>query len=418
MYHCQSLSNNTGQFILLIAFNAGSIYESSKNNGISHYLEHLMFKTKNTKSKSLMNALSNLGNFNGATTKDVTYYYIQTTSEKYKQAIDILFEVCLSLHVMPLEFEKEKKIVIEEMMLHMDSFPSSQTLMENMFCNTPYALSIIGTKGTIQQLTQSQVNEYYLQRYKNGLIVMNADRNVVSRARTYLQSKLKSHKQQSMHDMQPNVIDININRYTTFDCSKPIKIKIDKNGNMSRILAGFLSFPYSDPRFVITEFISFAMSHELFKEAREKHGITYHTKVTNTAYHYTGLIEIDMSTSSKDAYKLIDIMFDIVKGCKKPSWWTKAFNDYKKAFEAKIKQDATNPMFKVMYTMYSTMYGNASSVEDMLRLIRKIGIDEVCEVCNTLFVKERFGANIILHGDNVKSKGKLIKLIKNALTTM
>ena len=411
MYHCQNLNNNSGHFIFLISFDAGSIYESWKNNGMSHFLEHLMFKTRKNKTKTLMSSLSQIGQFNAATTKDVTYYYISTTMEMYKQAIDGMLEVCASIDVTPSEFEKEKKIVIEEMSLRMDSFPSSQILMQDMLCNTPYEMPIIGTKNSIKRLSFSQVKDYFNQRYNSGLIVMNSDKRIQHKAKAYLESKLKT---QPKRLYVQRMMDVGVSRFTNLVCSKPFRIKTNVQGTLSTFMIGFLGYPNSDPRFVFTEFICFALEQALFMEARERYGIAYNTRMFNTSYKYAGIIEINAFTSGKDAVLLLDIILNLLKDCKRSSWWENKIKYYKKSFEAKVKQNMLIPMVKVMYVMYSCMYDNTKSIEDMLRIIKTSTVNDVCKLCNELFTKNKMGVHIELHKDNYKSKRKIAKMISNA----
>ncbi len=147
----------------------GSINENDKNNGISHFLEHLMFKgTKNHKAGEFEKLLDKKGAlYNAATSKDFTHFYITTSSDNLKEAMDLHFDMLLNPAFPKDEIEKEKKVVIEEISRSNDD--PGTTLYKNftqmLIKNHPYRYETIGKKEIIESTTRDDITTYYNKFY-------------------------------------------------------------------------------------------------------------------------------------------------------------------------------------------------------------------------------------------------------------
>jgi zinc protease len=147
----------------------GSICETDKNNGISHFLEHLVFKgTQSYNMSEISKIAENYGGvINAGTSKDFTMYFIDIPKEGVKEAINILHELTFLATFPEEEVEKERKVVIEEIKRAEDN--PENVLFENfnslLFVETPYKYRILGKVENISSLQREEIVSYYKEWY-------------------------------------------------------------------------------------------------------------------------------------------------------------------------------------------------------------------------------------------------------------
>lgn len=165
---------------LLILVRAGTDLENKKNNGISHFIEHLYFKgSKNYPSAKIL--LENIdkigGTYNAFTSYEFTGFYLKVLPEYTESALDILSDIILHPLFPEEEIEKERKVIIEEINLYEDS-PARLVIdlgMRIAFGDQPAGWPILGTKETISQIKRKDILNYVSNNYsaKNTLIVLS-----------------------------------------------------------------------------------------------------------------------------------------------------------------------------------------------------------------------------------------------------
>ncbi|MEN3013265.1 MAG: pitrilysin family protein [Endomicrobiia bacterium] len=155
----------------------GSIYESEEINGISHFLEHMVFKETSKYTSTVISKKIEYygGIINAGTSKEYTVYYIDIPKEGIKDAIDVLSQLVFYATFPDEEIQKEKNVIIEEIK-RLEDQPMN-VLYENfnalLFTKTPYKWRIIGRKENIQSFTKNQVKEFYQNFYHPQNMVLS-----------------------------------------------------------------------------------------------------------------------------------------------------------------------------------------------------------------------------------------------------
>ena len=147
----------------------GSINENDRNNGVSHFLEHLFFKgTTNHAPGEFDRILETKGAVtNAATSKDFTHYYITIPSKDFNLAMDMHADMLLHPLIPRKELEKERKVVIEEIMKDANS-PNTMVydnLINMLYTQHPYKRKVIGKADIISTIHRDQILDYYNQYY-------------------------------------------------------------------------------------------------------------------------------------------------------------------------------------------------------------------------------------------------------------
>lgn len=147
----------------------GSSNENDKNNGVSHFLEHLLFKgTKNHKNGEAEKILESKGAvYNAATSKDFTHYYTTIASQHAETALDLQADMLLNAVIPPDELERERKVVQEEIRRSLDN--PDRIMFNNLnnllFKSHPYKYETLGTIETIQNIPREEILGYYHKWY-------------------------------------------------------------------------------------------------------------------------------------------------------------------------------------------------------------------------------------------------------------
>ena len=160
-----------------VLVNNGSVKERDDLNGISHFIEHMLFKgTTNRSAKELAESIDDVGGqINAFTGTEYTCFYVRVLDKHLPIAIDVLSDMFNNSTFNEKDIEKEKSVIFEEINMYLDS-PEDivyDILSETMFENTSLALPILGTYETVSNLNRDTVLDYYKKHYTPENIVIS-----------------------------------------------------------------------------------------------------------------------------------------------------------------------------------------------------------------------------------------------------
>lgn len=156
----------------------GSRYEDEANQGVSHFLEHLLFKgTTRRTARQIAEELEAVGGIiNAFTTKEYTCFYSRVLAEHLDLAIDVLSDMFFNSLMASEDIEKEKKVILEEIKMYEDS---PDELIHDLYAQTiwpghPLGRAILGTYDSVANLNRDIIYHYYQEQYNNKNIVLAA----------------------------------------------------------------------------------------------------------------------------------------------------------------------------------------------------------------------------------------------------
>src|SRR5437870_7812906 len=155
----------------------GARDEDPKLNGVSHFLEHMMFKGSEKYTWEDVNRIfDEIGaRYNAFTSQEMTAYYANVLPEFTERAMEHLSHL-LRPAIRDTDFDTEKKVILEEIAMYLDD-PGHRLydrLMEAHFGNHPLSMSVLGSSESITKLEQPQMKEYFQRRYGPGNMVLVA----------------------------------------------------------------------------------------------------------------------------------------------------------------------------------------------------------------------------------------------------
>jgi predicted Zn-dependent peptidase len=208
--------------------NTGSRDESSSINGVSHFLEHMMFTGSNTYTWEDVNRIfDEMGaNYNAYTSQENTAYFANVLPEFTERTIEHL-SLLMRPAIRQADFDTEKKVILEEIAMYLDD-PGHriyETLMETHFAGHPLSRSVLGSAESVGHLKRKQMEDYFHRRYGPGNTILAAAgkldfKTIVSLAKKYCghwpaASAPRNHKAPKIKSQKKSVTDKKLNRRYT-----------------------------------------------------------------------------------------------------------------------------------------------------------------------------------------------------------
>ena len=296
-----------------IYVNAGSAFENSNNKGISHMLEHMLFKgTKTRSAADIANETVLLGDdINAYTSKEYTVFYGTTLGTLLGRMLDLFADMLLEPVFDAELLEKEKQIVCEEIAMYEDS-PEDivhDRLQEAVYGDHPLGYIISGDAETVRNIRREDILAYKDRFYTgNNMIISiagNYDESVLEDALCRFEQLPSGENSEKL---------LTVPEYNKTACL------IEKNIDLFHMNFAFPSVPASsDEQYTAAVFHSaFGGSNNslLFRTIREELSLAYSVYSYNSAFRACGLSQIDVTVDRKDAVKTVDEIIKITENIK------------------------------------------------------------------------------------------------------
>ena len=286
----------------------GSQYEAAGEAGLSHFLEHMVFKgTARRSARQIAEEMDAVGGqLNAFTAKECTCFYAKVVDEHLPLAMDVLADLVTAPAFDSAELEKEKGVVIEEINMAEDTPEDvvSELLMLAHYGQQPLAMPILGEAEQIQSYTSDDLRRYWSRRYRPQNAVLSLAGNYDwPRVLELAEGLLGSWRCDGM-DARP---------YATAPFA-PAVLTREKDIEQVHICLGFPGLSTGDTRgFELSVFNSVyggAMSSRLFQKIREDSGMAYSVYSYPNAYTDTGMLAVYAATSPDAADAVIDMIVE------------------------------------------------------------------------------------------------------------
>ena len=367
----------------------GSRYENNKNNGISHFLEHMLFKDK-----KLVEKLDCLGaKYNAETSYETTHYYIYGSKNDYLDFIDIISDIYNSKTFNKEDIEKEKSVITEELNMLLDDSDEiiNDEINKRVFNNSSLKLPIIGTKKNIKSFTKKDLEEYWRKYYvpPNTMFVISGNFN----------------EKKALNEIERKLGSIKYTDKKIYLLEEPKKIiqkepkihLLKENISQTNIMITYRSTSmyeideiYYD---IIGDILSSGCSSRLFKLLRDKLGISYYNYSYNLSYMHEGIFIINVGVDSSRAKECIDEILKELKTLKENGISESELEKSKKIRKTNYMFSIENPLDIMNHYGFLELF----NLQDNFKDLDKIKVKDVNEIIDKIFQKNNL--NIFIHGD-------------------
>ena len=390
---------------------AGGRFEQKRLSGVSHFLEHLVFKgTKKRGTRQIKEEIEGVGGLlNAFTSEESTCYFAKLLKEHYPKALDVLSDMALNATLPIEELEKERTVIVEEIMMYRD-LPSHQVqdfMGEMLWPNQPLGRSLAGTPDTVTRMKRREIMKYKKSYYHPGNILVTVsgdiehDRIVEGAENIY--SKYKSVK--TKHFVKAKIEQI-----------KSKTFFFEKKTEQTHLVIGFHGLPRMDKNryklSLLHVILGANMSSRLFDEIREKRGLAYAIKTGISAYQDTGAFTISAGVDTRKAPETVKVVLRELLKVMKRGVREDELRRAKDYFMSQVYMGMEDTLDHLLWTGEKVLYNNyLPDRADIKRNIEVVTTDDVKEMAKKIFKDSHL--NLAVVGPVSE---KIQKSIKNNFT--
>jgi len=282
---------------------AGASDEWDEVSGVSHFIEHMMFKgTKNRTAKQIAEDVDKIGGvFNAFTGKEATCYYIKTLSSNICKGAEILLDMLTGSKFDQEEMDRERQVICEEIKMVKDTPDDDvyDTISELVAGGNPLGRSILGTPESLAGIDRSRLVDYRDQMYARDSIVVAVAGNFDEEAiEAIFEDRLTS-----LRDKKPKK-EIQLKPY-----QQSFNVKV-RDIEQTHICLATPGIALDDPRYyafvLLNSIFGGSMSSRLFQNIREQKGLAYSVCSMNLFSSYWGFFSIYAGVSPEKAEEALD----------------------------------------------------------------------------------------------------------------
>ena len=387
MPHVRSVS-------LGIWIGTGARRETTEQNGISHFIEHMVFKgSENRDAEEIAKVIDSTGgHLDAYTAKELVSYNTKVIDDHLPLAFDVIADMVLRPLFRPEDIEKEKGVILEELKMEVDNpeYLVHETFFRTFWKNHPLGRSILGTKASISSFTQEVLRDYYSNVYVPANIVVTAAGRIShERVARMVEDYFGQLPQGSPAPAEPEP-----------SAQVPHILKKKQSLEQVHLCMGVPAFPIAHPRryamYVLSTLLGGGMSSRLFQNVREKHGLAYSIFSELNLYRDTGCLAVYSGTSDVHVGKVIGMITDEFKRLVNepvPADELRRAKDHMKGSLALSLESTSARMSNL--ARQELFFGRFFSVDEMVEEIEKVTTEDLLDVARDLFAGRQAGVTVL-----------------------
>ncbi len=375
--------------------NVGSRDENAENNGISHFVEHMVFKgTKRFNVKEIAQSLEQVGGYlNAFTTKEHTCFYARILDENLHTAVDVLSDMTQFPLFDKKEMEKEKLVVLEEIK-NLDDSPDEliyDYFDENVFGKHTLSMPIIGTPKNITNMTTDDLFAYLHEHYDPKNMVVAAAGHLKHEELVALTEK---------YFKQAGNKDGKIYRKQVAKKAKAKTLTYGKPITQAHVCMGTLAYSIKHknryPLLVLNSLLGEGMSSRLFQTLREKHGMAYTVFSFANFLSDAGNFGVYIGTDAEKVEKAQSLIIKELEKLRSTAVSKKEISRTKAQLKGSMMLSLENTSNRMMRLGTGELFvGHHVPLDEIVSKIDNVTQDEVVEVAQQLLKPEEFSTIII-----------------------
>lgn len=356
--------------------------------GISHFLEHLVFKgTKNRSAYQIAKSLEALGgDLNAFTSRENTCYHSLVLRDHWPVAMDVLADLVSHMRIDRKNFRLEKGVILQEIAMSEESHEEMifDIFADRVYGKHPLGRPILGNIKSVTEMTQLKVQEYYRQHYTGRNMIVSAAGNIDHQDLVEMVTQKLSHKKK-----------LKLNAKRVAPRWNKVRHIVEKNSEQTHILIGMPAASFNDPfRFealILNSLLGGGMTSRLYQSVRERKGLAYSIYSLLNTYVDVGQINIYAAADPEKAQDVVEIIFNELKKLKKSGVRRSDVELFKTQVIGNIllgSDDIENRMNSL--GVNEMIFERYRSVDSIVEEIKKVSVDSIHE-----YLEEKFRLNAL-----------------------
>lgn len=369
----------------------GSRHDPPSCAGIAHFTEHMLFKgTEKRSALEIAKEIDALGGvLNAQTSKEYTVYYTRVLDEHLDKAADILFDLFLNSEIDPVELEKEKNVVLQEIRMTQDT-PDDQVtdlFAEAFFPASPLGAPILGTETSVGAITREQVVDFVSSSYTPSSIVIAAVGNL--------------DHDELVELVKPRIEGLPAGRETgletgTAGSNGGLKV-FTKDIEQVHVTLGTAGASMLDERrwsyIVLNTMLGGSMSSLLFQEAREKLGLVYSIYSYLISYRDCGVLAVYAGTTPDCLDRTMEVIVGQMARIREGDFGGILLDDIKEQVKGNLLLARESTVHRMSSLAKNEMYYHREvTEEEIIENIRAVREDDIVALAREIFLESRIQA--------------------------
>ncbi len=380
---------------------SGSRCETAEMNGISHFVEHMLFKgTKSRTAQRIAREMDSIGgNLDAFTSKETICFNVKSLSDHVPIALDVLTDMVLNPVFAPNDIERERGVILEEIKIDEDN---PDVLVHELFTQSfwkghPLGKPILGTTETVGRLGQSQLFTYHSDRFHGGNMVFSAAGNLDHDRFT---SAVADRFSALANGQAPQELSAPV-------ASARIVLRNKKSLEQVQICLGVPAPPITDDSRYATSILNTVlgggMSSRLFQTIREERGLAYSVYSDMSPYRDTGNLCVYAGTSAGKALQVVELILAEFRKLKEVPIAAEELTRAKDQLKGNILLGLESSNSRMANLARQEMYFHEFFTPDeIIARIDEVNAEQVQTMAQRLFNPERIAVTLLGRLDGVK----------------
>lgn len=357
--------------------NNGSVNENDDEQGISHFIEHMLFKgTENRSHFDIVNEIDSLGGqMNAFTGKEATCFYVKCLDEHFRATADVLTDMICHPTFPADELEKEKLVIVEEINMNADD-PDDvafDMLEDSIYVGMRMAHPVLGTKETVSSFDHDKLNEYYFNHYTR-------DEIVVSIAGSFDKTEVIGYFAEKFYNLKEHRADSTVKNISKVPDGSYLEIR--KEIEQSHLAMGVRLFPADDdrryPMILLSNLLGGGMSSRLMQNVRVKKGLAYSVYAMTGFYAHIGVFIISAGVAKERTQEALDAIREELDRLKGDDISLMEFNSSKEQLKSGFIFSQESVQSLMIFNGRNMLtYGRCISPSEVLQTIERITLDDI-----------------------------------------
>jgi predicted Zn-dependent peptidase len=368
--------------------NVGGRDESPKLSGVSHFLEHIVFKGTATRSANdIKESVEGVGgSFNAFTSEECTCFLAKVASRHFENVFDVLADMTLNASMKPDDVEKERQVIIEEIKMTQDQ-PShyvEEILAEEMWPGHALGRALTGTIETVTALTREEIVGYRDTHYHPGLITVVASGDVDMKRLVAAAEKRFGPARSAVRS------PLGLYRHAP---APPHCRLVPKDTEQTHLALGMHAFgkehPDEFPLEILSVLLGGNMSSRLFNEVREERGLAYDIGCSVRKYHETGAFVVSAGVDNHKAIEAVEVILCELKRTAREPVGEAELRRSKEFYLGQMDLGLENSMNTMLWAGESVMsLGRVRAPQEVAAAVEKVTAEDLRRVAETIFKTE------------------------------
>jgi len=379
----------------------GSRHEEAERNGISHFVEHMLFKgTTSRSAQDIARQVDSIGgNMDAFTAKECICFNIKILDEHLPIAMDILSDLVLNPVFAAKDIVRERGVILEEIKMDEDSpdYLVHEIFTQNFWKDHPLGKPILGTKETVRKFEQSMLIDYYGGFFYPGNMIISA-------AGSLNHERFADLVRQKFSDLKAKQNGFKQTAPQTFS---KIIARNKKSLEQVQICMGVPALQIADDRryvgYVLNTLLGGGMSSRLFQNIRENQGLCYAIYSDLNSYRDTGCLSVFAGTSQEWAPKVVDSVVGEFRNLKAEAVSEEELARAKAQLKGSLMLSLESSTARMSNLARQEMYFDRFfSLDEIIERIESVNADQLRDMAQELFLQDKIAVTVLGNLDGLK----------------